>query len=411
MIDSKKIEVLKKTINFLVSENRNSALASKDRLEIQNKKRFGKILGFLYPFGFWGGIIYCLSALWKGETVTMFRDMIFEDHASKVVHNSLKRTWGENYDQDKSNLPLSRLKVLITLLKNIFIVRRAYKSVKIDHVTEFVRVFRLVHFYFMWKALFSSNPPASVLFVRTNDPKRLALGTVAEEYEIPSIAFTVDRVALRKPAPFAIDTLLCWTMNQKKLAEERNIPVIRMPVPSIKAIKLPVPNSNSGVYGLLLNAKCDPLMVAKWVEEISSMYNISSLQVRPHPGYAVEKLSIIPHSVICDWHQPLEEYLDGLDLVFALNTNSIIDALLHGVPVVYVGGLDPYDYDLHRFVADGIVFPYSPENSSIKSIIMFYSSEPFKEMWNPKEFITDNTEEYDVLTQLTGAMNDNIVKT
>ena len=403
MIESERSISLEKTVAFLISENRNSDLSLEERQKIQNRKRYGKILGVLYPFGFLGGMVYCLSALWKGNPVTSFRGMVIEDHANRVVSKSLGRTWGEDYKEDLIRVFPSKIKVFTSLWKNFFLLRSAYRSAGIKHVTEFVRIFRLFHFYIMWKGFFSYYSPSAILLARTNDQKRLALGSVAEEYGIPLIVFTVDQVALRSPAPFEISAQLCFTKRQVLAAGKRNITAVRMPVPSIRTMKLPIPEPGQGVYGLLLNAKCYPAKVGEWVENFSSQHNIKSLQVRPHPGFDVEKLSVIPHSCICDWHQPLDEYLDGLDLVFALNTNAVIEALLHGVPVVYLGGFDPYEYDLHRFVSDGIAYPYLPADIFPDSVIHFYSSESFRVKWNPEEFITDNIEESELLTQLTGS--------
>ena len=404
-------DALIRTLHFLISENRNSDLPIEERQKIQNRKRYGKILGFLYPFGFIGGMFYCLSAFWKEETIITFRGMVIEDHANRVIKKSLERTWGKDYKKDLIRVSPSKIKVFASLWKNFFLLRSAYRLAGIEHVTEFVRIFRLFHFYIMWKGLFSYYSPSAIFLARTNDQKRLALGSVAEEYGIPLNVFTVDQIALRSPAPFAVSAQFCFTKRQVMAARERNITAVRMPVPSIRTMKLPVPEPGQGVYGLLLNAKCYPSKVGEWVENFSTQYNINSLQVRPHPGFDVEKLSVIPNSCICDWHQPLGEYLDGLDLVFALNTNAVIEALLHGVPVVYLGGFDPYEYDLHRFVANGIACPYLPSDTFPESVSSFFSSESFRVKWNPGEFITDNTEESDLLTQLTGAENDNIAKT
>jgi hypothetical protein len=59
-------------------------------------------------------------------------------------------------------------------------------------------------------------------------------------------------------------------------------------------------------------------------------------------------------------------------------------------------------------VADGITCPYLPADIFPDSVNGFYSSDSFRKKWNPEEFITDSSEEFSVLTQLTGAMNDNI---
>jgi len=387
---------------FLVAENRNSHLASAERQELQSKKRYGKVLGILYPLGVSGGLIYCFFALWKRETLTLFRGILLEDHASNVIKNALKRTWGPGYEKELVTVSSSIQGGLSDFFTQVPALRATYKVLGVSHVTEFVRVFRLFHFYLMWKSWFAKQVPPAVLLARTNDQKRLALGAVAEEYGVPVTAFTVERVALRKPAPFAIKSMLCWSARQVNQARESGIQTAQMPVPLMRDMKMPVPEVGKGVYGLLLNAKCDTEKVAAWVDSLGRRLGISSLQVRPHPGFPSDRLAGIPFSVICDWHQPLDEYLDGLDLVFALNTNALIDALLHGVPVAYVSGLDPYAFDPLGWVADGIIIPYTPEEPFPAAVTAFYSSDSFKTMWNPGEFTSNGSGEYGILMQIPG---------
>jgi hypothetical protein len=396
------------TIKFIVMANRSSTYLPEERGKDLSEKKYGKILTILYPLGFMGGMVYCFIALWKRETLILFRNMIIEDHASKVVYNSLKRTWGASIEQEFITSTSMRKGSLINYFRFFPVFRQAYKNAGISHVTEFIRVFRIFNFYLKWKNWFSECPPVAVLLARTNDQKRLALGVVAEEYGIPVYAFTVDRVALRSLAPFAIKSQLCWTARQVTLSRERNIPAVRMPVPLVNGFKLPIPEPDSNEkavkYGLLLNAKCYPEKVAEWVEKFAEKHGILKLYVRPHPGYAVEKLSGMKYSVVCDWHQPLGEYLDGLDLAFALNTNALIDSLLHGIPVIYIGNLDPGDFDLHHYVEDGITIAYSPDDAFPQAVNTFFASEEFRIKWNPAEFTSDGSEERDLISRIAGSM-------
>ena len=114
-------------------------------------------------------------------------------------------------------------------------------------------------------------------------------------------------------------------------------------------------------------------------------------------------MSVLSDVFVCDWHQPLAEYLDSLDLVFALNTHAVVEALLHGVPVVYVGGLDPYEYDLHRFVHSGIVVPWSESLQIPAEVNAFYSSPGFTAQWNTSEFEIDPAPEQAALLKLAGS--------
>ena len=396
MIENSLANVLK----FLVNENRTSKLSLEKREEILETKRYGRLLRLLYPFGFWGGLIFIAGAAVKPPSFSTFRSFIVEDHASRVIRNSLDRALKIKSDMELKKMKPSGTAVLFAIFRNFRILKKACKVAEIQHFTEYARVFIVIFFFVAWKAFIPTMKPKAVLLARTNDPKRLALGAAAEEFGIKTVTYTVDRVAVRKPAPFTVDTILCWTRRQKTAALESGISAVQMPVPVVREMKLPVPRPENGVYGFLLNAKCVPEKVAAWIEEFYAKYPAATLRVRPHPGFQTEKLAVINRSVVSDWRQPLAEYLDGLNLVFALNTNAVIEALLHGVPVVYVAGLDPFEYDLHRFVQDGIAYSYSSGEPFPYAITDFYSSQKFCEKWNKNEFVTDDEDEKYIIKQL-----------
>ena len=394
-------------VQFIVMANRSSAYSPEDREKDLWKKKFGKLLTLLYPFGFFGGMFYCLLSIGKREKITSFRNIIVEDHASKVIFNSMKRTWGVLLEQEFVTSVSKRSGNLTCFFRNYSVLRSAYEAAGISHVTEFIRVFRIFHFYLIWQNWFAESTPATILLARTNDQKRLALGAVAEDFGIPVYSFTVDRVGLRNPLPFAIKAQFCWTARQVALSVKSNIPAVRMPVPLVNGMKLPVPgpNSQAGLarYGLLLNAKCYPDLVAEWIENLVQRHGIQKILVRPHPGYIIEKLNVLSHAVICDWHQPLGDYLDSLDLVFSLNSNALIDSLLHGVPVIYVDGLDLGEFDMHHYVADGLSFAYSPEDAFPQKANDFFASDKFQNMWNPGEFTSNPIEEQQLMLKLEGS--------
>ncbi|MFA7566570.1 MAG: hypothetical protein WCY01_06050, partial [Alkalispirochaeta sp.] len=89
-----------------------------------------------------------------------------------------------------------------------------------------------------------------------------------------------------------------------------------------------------------------------------------------------------------------------VDVVFALNTNAIIEALLHGVPVVFVDGLDRAGYDVHGFVATGIVLPFDTLVSFPFDINEFYRSDDFHARWGFGEFQTDGNAEVQAIHRL-----------
>jgi hypothetical protein len=117
------------------------------------------------------------------------------------------------------------------------------------------------------------------------------------------------------------------------------------------------------------------------------------MKVRPHPGLHSGMVSLGPEIDMSDWNEPLLDYLNSVDVVFALNTNASLEALLHGVPIVYKGNLDGLQYDLQGFVRDGIILPYAEDFQYPDSLTSFYSSESFTSKWNTAIFTTDSSAE------------------
>ena len=387
---------------YIVSENRNSDLPVEERLKIQKRTVYGRLLRLLYPFGWPGGVLFFLVSLAKRDRVKQFRNMVLADHASRVIDGALRRVWGREYLNQLMRSRASLFETYRALFRKRVFLKEAYKAAKVAHVTEYVRLMRLFHFYLVWTAWFARNRPRAVLIARTNDQNRLALGVSAEEAGVPLAAFTIHRVALLKPAPFVVQTAFCWTARQTNEYAGSGIQAVRMPVPLLTQLKLPVPETGAGRFGLLLNAKCDVEKLDAWLSSLAKERGIRDLLLRPHPGYDTEKLNTLSFGSLSDWRQPLPEYLDSLDLVFALNTHAIIDALLHGVPAVYVGGLDPYEYDLHGFVKSGVAYPWVTSDPFPEAVNAFYSSESFKNRWNPSEFETDGEGERQAMLELAG---------
>ena len=279
-------------------------------------------------------------------------------------------------------------------------MHKAYHDAEIKHFTEYARIFKLFYFYISCDGYLGKMSVKAVMFARTNDQKRLALGAAAEENNIPLVAYTVDRVDIRKPAPFKINRQLCWTAGQKKFCDNQKIESVVMPVPYTKKIKTDIPSVENAVCGFLLNAKCNLQRVKQYLCILRDTYGIENICLRPHPGFDENKLDVLNGFKIADWREPLDEYLERLDMVFALNTNAMIEALLHGVPIVYISGLDSYEEDLHGFVAEGIVLQFNAGFQYPESIYDFYESDAFNNNWNPEFFTTDGTSEYKMLDKI-----------
>jgi len=368
-----------RTALFLAEEDRNSLLDRVKRIKRQKKSKSGRLLHFMYNFGFPGLGLYLLFTARNSLFCSVFRGIIIEDHSSSLIRRSLERVFGSSAGKDIYRRKGRSLYGLLWYFRNIFYLGPLYKKLGIDSVTEFVRIARLLGYYIRWIGVFERISPKAIFIARTNDQRRLAAGAAAERYGIPLAAYSVERVSLRSASPFAVDLYMCWTTVQMEALKMTGSTTARMPIPYVGSMKLPVSGPESISCGFLLNAKCDLVKFNNFIGKLDAEYGFGNISVRPHPGTPSEKMSELKGVKISDWRESLYEYFNKMDLVFAVNTNASIDAVLHGVPVVYVGGLDPYAYDLHGFVKSGYILPFSDDISFPDSVNSFYTSELFKE--------------------------------
>lgn len=379
------------TAQFLVQETRNSGLSQEDRLDRLSERGVDRHYRKLRRLGGSGVLLDCLGAVVHPPRLSVWDHFVVEDHSCGVITQSLKRYYGSKPDI-KSVKP-GRFALLRSVLKHQKKIRQVVKDSGSDHLTEYIRVLRLLRYYISWMALLGKRKPKAVLLARTNDQKRLALGAAAAESGIPVLVFTVDRVALREPAPFPIALQFCWTRTQMKHLEMQGVTAVQMPVPELRELKNDLPGIQKLKCGFLLNAKCRPEEVNAFCISLFDHFGVQFLSVRPHPGFDIDRLVLDKRAVVCDWRQPLAEYLNSVDLVFSLNSNAIIDALLHGIPVVYCPGMDPYAHDIHGYVKERIVIPFSKTIILPEMVRDFYESEDFRMRWNIEEFDTNGSVE------------------
>ncbi len=388
---------------YLVAENRASLIPNEDRLSMLKAKN-SSLLVLLSYLGFLGGFLYSLKAFVSPPTITVLGSLVVEDHASGVIYDSLTRVFGSRIDsRGIIRRSPSRLCTLWVLVKNIGSMFRAYRKSATAHVVERVRLFQLFCFYNPCEAFLKSYKPDVLLLMRTNDPKRLALGAAAEKIGIPVITYVVERLGVRQATPFKVHTQLGWTKKQVSQMRLQGTNVVQMPTLA-RGIRITVPEAGNAICGVLLNAKCDLLKVKEFLNDLKELHKVSNIRIRPHPGFSEDKLTILKGYEICDWRHSLESFLDKVDMVFAPNTNAIVEALLYGVPVVYLGGPDGQYYDLHNFVKNGIIVPYTDTFHFPSSIIDFYQSDFFKDHWRSSdlnnEFTTDGTAEKVALSKI-----------
>ena len=64
--------------------------------------------------------------------------------------------------------------------------------------------------------------------------------------------------------------------------------------------------------------------------------------------------------------------MSNFDVVISGNSSVIEEALDEGVPVVYMGNIDQYKYDLYGYVEDGVVLDATQYIPSLGAVKNFY---------------------------------------
>lgn len=380
----------------IVSEQQKSHVPASYQARNIRRKWSGKLLFHLHRFGFSGIFVFIVVAAMRSLHATVVYNCIIEDHASGVVKKSIRKSTVNTKDLRGKMISTRLRNHLVVSIRCYSFLKRLYKKSKPGDFVCLYKIALYLHFVVAWHVVFQQKKYQWALLARTSDPKRLALGTVAGDFGCRVVTYTVERMSLRSPAPFPVDLAFCWSRTQRQNLESVGVRAVQMSVGSLRSMKLPIPKPATGIFGLLLNAKCQPSKIKEWVTKLYQVYRINNLLIRPHPGYDTQKLSELQHGEVCDWKEPLSNFFVRTDMVFAMNTNAIIDALLHGVPVAYVGGLDPLAYDIHGFVSERIVYPFHIGTSTFEDIQEFYSSQEFMASWNTQEFTEKDNEEKQV---------------
>ncbi|MFW5811884.1 MAG: hypothetical protein ACOCWS_02780, partial [Alkalispirochaetaceae bacterium] len=276
------------------------------------------------------------------------------------------------------------------------IFRQVYRALSVNSRPRYAALGNFLYSYLAGKAAVDTGRPETVLITITSDRRRLALGDLAEVSGIPLGVFLVDRHGTTRHLPFRAEALFCWTRKQQRYYDRYAREVVVMPAP-LAPIR---PAPQRPAVGMLLNARVIVKELRSFLETLRRRHGLQGVQVRPHPGFDATKLTELGDAVVRDWKQPLGEFLDEIDLAFGPNTNALMDAVMHGVPTVYVAGLDPYDYDLHGYVADGVVLAYDAEHRYPEDANDFYESEGFARAWEEVGYQADGSHERRALERL-----------
>lgn len=303
-----------------------------------------------------------------------YNGCVIADHSSEVIKKNIS---DYNKEMLRRNDKPSMLKCLIVLMYLSPKFSDIYKAASPKRAFDVKRVLSLFYSYVYWSEIFSINPSHASLIAMTNQPLRLALGVVSNDRETPVLAWTVGKYGVKAPPPIAVDVFFCWTHSQAHYLSEYCNEVVEMRVEK-KPEKFLLKGVKEKKIALLLNARVDYESMNRFIKYMYDEFNIKGLRVRPHPGAKIKKKDVLPIATLCNWKEPLNIFLEDVCAVFCMSSSAILDALLNGVPVIYINGLDDFPGDVTGLVDMGIVPAYSNEVDPVDLIKSHYSSESSK---------------------------------
>ena len=364
-------EVLTCTAQYLVDATQQAWINPDDRP--QKLRWLGRVLLAMRAPPAWLVGAYCLRELirLRPARVRWIGRAIVEDHSSRPVQASIERG-------DKERVwPASRwvpgwMGLAASIRRNLEVMAEAYRISGPTTPFDQTRVLRLLASYAYWHCVFEYRLPSVVYIAITNDQRRLALGVVAQEWAVPLVAWNVQRQGNRLKVPFKIAAQLCWSRSQRLHLESQGIPAVQVPVETRPMNTLDMSALHNGALGFLLNARVDVVRLRALLQQFRDVYGIRNVQVRPHPGAVLKPEDWQDLAVLRDWREPLSKYLESINAAICMTSGVMFDALLHGVPIAYRGGLDDVKYDATGLVRSRVIAELKPDHDPLEALVNQY---------------------------------------
>lgn len=331
--------------------------------------------------------------------------VLYADHANGVVRSAIDRVFAPDHPRRSYTITTDvppRTALLKVCLRNAGMVATVNRTLPARTTSEYFARMNLVTAVLMAIVIIQRNSPVAAMVSLTSDRKRLGIAVAAAYMSVPLGGFFLDRYTITRKIPFPVHTLFVWSRRHARAYGSFVGRTVIMPSP-LQAIRLP--GSGTCRAGILLNARCDLNMVRQFVNYLLNDHGIQSVLIRPHPGFTGDEMNVIDNAEVTNWRRPLSRFLSDIDIAFAPNSNVVIDALIHGVPTAYVSGWDPFPYDQHGYVRDGIVLPWSEDHSYPDVVHAFYTGEAFRLSWASVGYQSDPKPERDALRELVGGQS------
>ncbi|MBV9927267.1 MAG: hypothetical protein JOZ96_19775 [Acidobacteria bacterium] len=248
-------------------------------------------------------------------------------------------------------------------------VRRAYRLARRLHgryeFFKVLRVIELVGYYARYLQLFRGGRFRLAVMSSHSNPHGIAFNLAARRCGVPVVLVT-HGMPVRPVAPLKYEMAVVHCVAARQTYEEEGCRVGRVLVHGRREHHAPMPRGplpSRLRVGVFLCKDVNEGRLCELVENLLADPRVSSVILRPHPKNLCRGLE--------EWVESLGEPRLSLsrsgsvfedvaasDVVLAGNSSVLAEALTAGRPAAYVRGIDHGSYDLHAFVARGLVYEY-----------------------------------------------------
>lgn len=251
-------------------------------------------------------------------------------------------------------------------------VRRAFRLARRLHrrheFFKVLRVLELLGYYARYLALFRGGRFRLAVMSSHSNPHGIAFNLAARRCGVPVVLVT-HGMPVRPVAPLSYELALVHCEAARQTYEEEGCRIGRVLVHGRRQHYAPMPTGPLParlVVGVFLCKDVNEGRLCALVESLLADPRVSRVLVRPHPKNLWRGLE--------EWVNSRGEPRLSLsrggtvfgdvaasDVVLAGNSSVLAEALTAGRPAAYVHGIDHGPYDLHAFVARGLVYVYRDE--------------------------------------------------
>lgn len=297
--------------------------------------------------------------------------------------------------------------------------RRIFKLVRhlLRRDYEFFRILRVVEmigYYAGFLEIFQKADFKLAVVSSHSNPHGIAFNLAARRCGIPVMLVThgMPVVPVAKLS-FDLAVVHCEAARQIYVAEGCRIKQVFIhgrkqdfrPMPEI----LPEKNLTAGIF---LCKDINENRLIELIERLLSESKISRILIRPHPKNLFVKFdewlaALASPRIERSFNQSVFQDLEKSDIVFGGNSSVLIEAVTAGKPTCYVSRLDYGSEDLHRLVAEKLVYQFDNFSKlELDDLLNFYLRTNwleilriFADVDHDESLI--NKQIYDIIKQLT----------